>query len=204
MVRSQSEGASLYDSIAEDGPMHEVAACWVLQSLISLVEGLPAYKPIYPEDISIRDNGQLRISSRAGSNPAADPACSGAEAIQSSQSDQSSPFAAPEDGNAGAGVAEAFTWNLGMIMYALLAGYTPFSACASSCPFFAEFEQNAMLVCPVRVPKLRGRPELFFSFGSSAVQPPSLLHPCMGRQSSGVRSGNLRSEGEGARVRSIA
>ena len=154
---SPQPGASLYNCVAEEGPLQEVAACWVLRNLVKLVSALPAYTPIYPEDISITEDGELTLTSLSTLPP------SSTQPAESGRVD--SPFIAPEQpctaqprtaqpGTAqpgtpvGAGVAEAYIWNLGVIVYTLLAGYTPFSACAPSCPFYAEFQHSALLVCP--------------------------------------------------------
>ena len=129
----------LYDLILQRGVLDESTGLGVLSQLVELLKSRDAERgPIVPENIFLRGD---RVVIGAGG------ATSGTSA---------SAFTPPEAQSSSSSVIDASesepaqVWALGMLLYTLHAGYSPFASTTDACPFFKEFRSTHRLACPVR------------------------------------------------------
>eukprot|EP00315_Gephyrocapsa_oceanica_P014714 CAMPEP_0185358708 /NCGR_PEP_ID=MMETSP1364-20130426/8357_1 /TAXON_ID=38817 /ORGANISM="Gephyrocapsa oceanica, Strain RCC1303" /LENGTH=230 /DNA_ID=CAMNT_0027958831 /DNA_START=29 /DNA_END=717 /DNA_ORIENTATION=- len=133
---SEARGQPLFDTIAEDGPLTDVAAASVLQSLLDYVERQEAYVPLLPSHVYVSERGAINVSETA-SPPGVPPACELSGDVI---------FVPPEAPLRE--VQSAYTWNLGIFFYVLLTGYPPFASKSVACPFWESFVASSRLSCP--------------------------------------------------------
>ena len=120
---------------------HLVRPVQVLSQLFEQVRRRDSFALIRPEMVVANEYGDVSLQEIS-------------EADQGSMT--SSAFIPPEMASAALldavdaeGRKAAYVWNLGVTVYALLAGYPPFaSTSVTECPFFADFATSHRLACP--------------------------------------------------------
>lgn len=136
---SSSESSSapprqpLFNTIAEGGPLSDLAAASVLQALLDYAERRDTYVPLLPEHVLLTESGAIEIVEDSGT----------------AGTSQGSVFVAPESVKETAySASAAYAWNLGIFLYVLLSGYQPFASSTTDCPFYTEFFTSKQLTCP--------------------------------------------------------
>lgn len=142
--RQPSDVLPLLDSAIAEGPLDEDMAVQFVVKICAAVQAKESRSILLPEHIQLRDT-QVII---------------GAVQEEASPSDSMSelgPFLPPEFDDAARALTGKLTaleceaanvWNIGLLLYTLLAGYPPFQVTSAKCPFFAEYEKSHRLACP--------------------------------------------------------
>ena len=158
MAALSCRGSAIINKFGVCWPQHHHPAPQVLPQLVGIVRHRSTFALILPESILVSTTGDICLERGCtGLIPSSSKhRNAGSHQGRSADAQMTSAFVPPElstddrwDSLTDSAREAAYSWNLGVSVFTMLAGYPPFAATsADACPFFADFESSHRLACP--------------------------------------------------------